>query len=243
MSEDKKTNRSLAAMKKFEDFDSQMLPFERFKEFGARSLTDAELLAILIRCGTKDKTPIQIGKEILKEGAHYERGLSGITHLSVDELLKISGIGEVKAIQINCIGELSRRISMQKAKPSLDFSNPGTIAFYYMEQLRHEETEVFMLISLNRKLRLINDKILYRGFVDKIEFSPKDIFRQALRSEASYIVILHNHPSGDARASLADKRTTANLYEMGKSLGIELYDHVIIGDNTYTSFRELDLLK
>ena len=230
--------RSLSMQLKEGQTFTDMLPFERFKTCGPEALTDAELLAILIRCGTSRHTPIEIGQAILMEGRRFEGGLAGLQHLTIKELRKIDGVGEVKAIQIKCVGELSRRMARQKTRPNLDFRIPGTIADHYMERMRHEENEIVMLLSLNGKLRLLEEQVLYRGTVNRCELSPRDIFRAALRTQAVSIVLLHNHPSGDPAPSAADIDATKRIISLGKSLGIQLNDHIIIGDQKYVSFRE-----
>ncbi|WP_051234131.1 RadC family protein [Butyrivibrio sp. NC3005] len=220
----------------------EALPFERFRKYGPETLTDAELLAVLIRCGTLNSTPMEIGQEVLKRGSIYEKGLNGLHHLSVKELCEINGIGEVKAIQLKAIGEIARRMSVSSKNDRLCCNNPTTVAKHYMEMMRHEEREQLRILSLGTHLELKSDKVIYQGTADRCLIEPRDIFQFALRAGAVSIILLHNHPSGDPTPSNADCKITKRISTLGKELGIILQDHIIIGDNKYISFRENKLL-
>lgn len=231
-------NKSLTLKLRDNEAFKEDLPFEKFLRYGPSHLTDPELLAIIIRCGTKKYDPVEIGQEIIKKCRSYESGIGGLYHLSVDELMKIEGLGQVKAVQIKCIAELSLRISRSQKSKSVIFHDSKEIAEYYMEQLRHEEQEHVVLIALDAKLRLICDKTLYIGTVSTCAVSARDIFRQALLTGASLIALLHNHPSGNATPSEADIKMTRDLRELGRKMEIPVYDHIIIGDRQYSSLNE-----
>ena len=152
--------------------------------------------------------------------------------------MKISGIGEVKAIRLKCLAELARRISRMTAKKGLKFDRPETIWQYYKESMRHEERERVLLIMLDQKLQLICDAVLSIGTIRESIVSPRELFLMALKEKAVQIILVHNHPSGDPTPSLADRVLTGNVRETGERMGIRLLDHVIIGDNCYVSFKE-----
>ena len=160
-----------------------------------------------------------------------------------EELLKISGIGRVKAIQILCLCELSKRMSQLSAREDLDFSRPDTIAAYYMEDMRYYRQEHLKLLMLNTRSRLIGESEISRGTVNMSVISPRELFIEALQRNAVYIILLHNHPSGDPMPSREDILVTQRIREGGSLLGIELLDHIIIGDNCYVSLAEQKLLK
>lgn len=224
-----------------ETYPKDELPYDKFIRLGAESLSDAELLAIMLRTGTKTKTPIDLGRDILKLFGN-QWGLLGLHHFSLRELMKVKGVGEVKAIQLLCIAEIAKRISYRKAELELNFRDPQTIAAYYMEQLRHCEKEKFVLILLNNRSQLIHDEVLSIGTVNATLVSPREIFIEALKAEASNIIILHNHPSGDPTPSRQDLLITNKIKEVSGLVEIPLIDHIIIGDNQYFSFKQKGLL-
>ncbi len=220
----------------------ESLPYERFLKNGAESLTDTELLAIIIRTGSIKSSPMDIASNVMKMSHGRNRGLNGLYSLTVDELMTIDGIGEVKAVKLKCLSELSKRMSMQLLTKGLDCSCASSIADYYMERLRHEEREQAVLLCLNNRLRLIEDIVISVGTVNSASLSPRDIFAKALKCGASNIVLLHNHPGGDPTPSRSDISVTNKIRESGFMLDIILKDHIIIGDKTYYSFSEKGLL-
>lgn len=224
-----------------EKYIQDELPYDKFKKYGVESLSDVELLAIMLRTGTKNKTPLELGRDILNL-AGEKWGLLGLHHFSLKDLLQISGIGEVKAIQLLCIAEICKRTANMKAKVDLSFDKPDTIAAYYMESMRHLETEKLFLVLLDAKLRKMSEKIISIGTLNTTLISPREIFIQALKQEAAYIVLLHNHPSGDSTPSRQDINVTQKIKEVSDLVEIPLLDHIIIGDNRYTSFNEEGLL-
>ena len=216
------------------------LPYERFVRFGPQSLTEAELLAIIIRTGTKDKTALELAEEVLKLTKYPKEGLLGLHELSLEKLMSISGIGEVKAIKLKCLAELSRRISTAKAKEGMNFTTSAQVAAYYMEELRHRQTECVMMACLDTKGKLICERILSEGTVRMSLVSPREIFLAALECKAVNIILLHNHPSGDPTPSPTDYELTLHIKELGEQMDILLLDHIIIGDQNYFSFKEAD---
>ena len=222
-------------------YDAEELPYDKFMKAGPESLTDAELLAIMLRTGTRDKTPIELGRAVLQL-SDCKWGLLGLHHFSIKDLMQIPGIGEVKAVQLLCIAEIAKRISNTQAKVNLSFQNPDTVAAYYMERMRHRETEQLILILLDAKNRMIYDEVISVGILNATLISTREIFIKALKEEAAYIMILHNHPSGDPTPSRQDQQITNKIKEVSILVDIPLIDHIIIGDNRYISFKQKGLL-
>ena len=214
------------------------LPYERFKRFGPENLTEIELLAIILRTGTKDNHVLQVAEEVMSLARYPKEGLLGLYDVTLEELMSIRGIGEVKAVRLKCLTELSMRMSMAKAREGLNLTSSGQVAAYFMEKLRHRETECVVLACVDAKGQLICERKLSEGSVNMSLISPREIFLAALESRAVNIVLVHNHPSGDPTPSLADRVLTGNVRETGERIGIRLLDHVIIGDNCYVSFKE-----
>lgn len=217
------------------------LPYDKFMRLGPESLSDAELLAIMLRTGTRDRTPIELGRDVLRL-AGRGMGLLGLYHFNIKDLMQIPGIGEVKAVQLLCIAEIAKRTSNLQARPELTFDKPETVAAYYMERMRHRETEQLLLVLLDKKRHIVNESVLSTGTFNTTLISPRDICIRAMRNEASYIVILHNHPSGDPTPSRQDVLVTQKIKEVSDLVEIPLLDHIIIGDNRYTSFIQKGLL-
>ena len=222
-------------------FLPEELPYDKFERFGPKALSDADLVAVLLRSGTKDKSPIELARTVLQQPGNKE-GLLGLYHMDINDLTRVSGIGKVKAIQLLCVAEIAKRISYLSREAGLDFKSPQTVAEYYMEKLRHEEKENFILCMLDNKYCLIKDEILYVGTSNTTICSVREIFINALKEKASYIMILHNHPSGNPSPSSQDVKMTRKLRELSLELEIPLIDHIIIGDNRFTSFSDLGLL-
>lgn len=215
-------------------------PYERCLKSGPESLTDIELLAVILRTGTKGKNAIELARGILTTTT--EDGLLNIHQMTLEKLQAIRGIGMVKAVQILCISELAKRLAKANAKNGLTFQQPCAIARYYMEDMRHEQQELMKLLMLNTKSRLIAETNISKGTVNASLVSPREIFIEALEKHAVSIILLHNHPSGDPTPSKNDILITRRIKEAGRLIGIELLDHIIIGNNCYKSFVEEKLL-
>ena len=212
-------------------------PYEKCEQYGAENLTDAELLAVLLRTGTKRENSLQLAKRILHPDFAQE-GILNIHQWSMEQLLEIKGIGSVKAIQILCLSELAKRLSKAEAQSGLNFSAPETIAQYYMEDMRHRKKEAMKLLLLNSKTKLIGESELSLGTVNTTLVSPREVFVEALRRNAVAVILLHNHPSGDPTPSKQDILITRRVTEAGRLIGVELLDHIIIGDNCFISLRD-----
>ena len=211
---------------------SEERPYEKCERFGAGRLTDIELLAVLLRTGTKGESALDLARKLFYPGEGTQpQAKAHLQSWTKEELLKISGIGRVKAIQILCLCELSKRMSQLSARA------------YYMEDMRYYRQEHLKLLMLNTRSRLIGESEISRGTVNMSVISPRELFIEALQKNAVYIILLHNHPSGDPMPSREDILVTQRIREGGSLLGIELLDHIIIGDNCYVSLAEQKLLK
>lgn len=216
-------------------------PYEKCLQKGAEALSDAELLAVILRSGTKGKNSLELARTLL-QSSNGEYGLLNIHQLTLDKLKSIKGIGKVKAIQILCLSELAKRLSKAKAKEKLTFTLPSSIAEYYMEEMRHQKQEHMKLLMLNTKSQLIGETNISKGTVNAALVSPRELFIEALTKDAVSIILLHNHPSGDPAPSTNDILLTKRVKDAGALIGVELLDHIIIGNNCYMSFSESGLI-
>ncbi|SDZ80596.1 DNA repair protein RadC [Lachnospiraceae bacterium NK3A20] len=225
--------------KKNEKFPAGIeMPCERFMKYGASSLSDTELIAIILRSGTHTSPVMQMAAAVLEAGDHANHSLLALYHLTLQDLVKIDGIGEAKGVKLLCILELSKRISMQKCRPQVIYNSPATVAKCYMESMRHLDNEEVCLVNLDNKLGFICDEVLSMGTVNASLISPRNVFTAALRHGAVNIMLLHNHPSGDPTPSREDIEITNKIRNAGDELGIHLIDHLVIGDRQYISMKE-----
>lgn len=216
-------------------------PYEKCLRLGAGALSDAELLAILLRTGTKDKNCVEMARTVLCK-SRTEQGLLGLHGLSMSELRQIPGIGPVKALQLKCIGELCRRMAETPHSDGIRLTKPEIIAGCYMERMRHLTQEHVILLLLDSKCKLLKELTISIGSVNRSILSPREIFITAFQYQAVNMILLHNHPSGDPLPSQADLHSTKRVSEVGDLVGIPLMDHIIIGDNKYISLREQSML-
>lgn len=214
-------------------------PVEKCFRSGAQALSDAELLAVILKSGTRDMTALQLAQFFLSK---KDKNLLNLNSMRLEEMQEIPGIGQVKAAQLKCIAELARRITQTSRFQEVRLHEPASIAAYYMESLRHKTKENLLLSMFDAKSGLLGDETISIGTVTNSLVSPREIFLKALEYRAVHVVLLHNHPSGDPTPSEADMAVTRRVADSGTLLGIALADHIIIGDNNYISFRENGLL-
>ncbi|MCR5420993.1 MAG: DNA repair protein RadC [Lachnospiraceae bacterium] len=209
-------------------------PYEKFLTFGPAALSDAELIAVIIKTGSRDKNSIDLAREILK-GNDGTYSLMNLYDKSFKELTAVDGIGKVKAITLKCAAELSVRLNGVKRRERLVLTDPSTVSSYYMESMRHLKTEETRVVFADGANRMICDEVMTLGTVNKAYISPREIFIKALEYGAVSIILLHNHPSGDPTPSKEDILITGKIKEAGKLIDITLLDHIIIGDGRYIS--------
>ena len=217
-------------------------PYEKFKELGAGALSNEELLAIILRTGTTNRPALKVAEEVLNTKDAYDGKLMGLYHKSLKALMEIEGIGEVKAIKLKCLTELSIRMAKERFENRPIFQTPEDIAEYYMEACLHLEVEKVFLLCLDNQLRLMKECELSKGTINTSLISPREIFIEALKAKAVHILLIHNHPSGDPYPSRADIQISKKVMEAGEFMDIRLLDHIIIGDHSYVSLKEQKLI-
>jgi DNA repair protein radC len=229
-------------MGKIKELPLEQRPYDRAVEYGVESLTDVELLAVLLRTGTKDVNVVNLAYKIL-EGNGEGFGINSIFHHNMDRLLSIKGIGKVKAVQILALGEFCKRAWERKnIKNRISFGSPDVVANYYKESIRHLEVEELRIVFLDTRQRPISDMVISVGTVNSSLVSVREILIESLKHLAVNVILLHNHPSGDPSPSKADIDITKNINNALNSIGIELIDHIVIGDNCYYSFKEQGII-
>ncbi|MCR5417918.1 MAG: DNA repair protein RadC [Lachnospiraceae bacterium] len=215
----------------------QTLPYDKFRRLGPKALTEEELLAIILRTGVKGMDALSLACLVMEQ-LGTDKGLLGLFHATTDDLMKIRGIGEVKAIQLKAIAELSLRISQARVKKDICLRSPADVASAYMERMRHLEREQCVVVFLDTSDCRIADEVISQGDLTSTLISAREIFRRALLLNASSIIVLHNHPSGNPTPSNSDIKVTERLREASGFMEIPILDHVIIGDQVYYSLKE-----
>lgn len=218
---------------KIKDIPNEERPRERLKEVGAANLTNKELLAIILKTGTKNKNVNELALEILKR---YD--LVEFKELNMYDLTQIIGIGDVKAIELLASVELGKRIFLKEGKKLKKLDNPKVIweaSKYLFTGLKQEH---FYCYYFNNKQELIERKLIFMGTLNQATTHTREIFKEAYKVSASSIICLHNHPSNDVNPSNADKLFTERLMKTGTIQGIPVIDHIIVGENSFYSFYE-----
>lgn len=211
-------------------------PYEKLEMFGAQALTNSELLAIIIKTGTKDETSVMLAQKILNlKNNDNKEDLRFLQDISIRDLMTIKGIGKVKATQIKAIGELTKRLSKPINNMKIKIKSPGDIADLFMQELRYEKKEIMKLVILNSKNIIQKIVNISLGATNSVTVEPKEILLEAIKCQATRIILIHNHPSGDPTPSKDDYRFTDKIYECTDLMGIELLDHIVIGDGKYES--------
>ncbi|HOH89837.1 MAG TPA: DNA repair protein RadC [Bacillota bacterium] len=212
-------------------------PRERLARHGASVLSNAELLAILLRTGTREESAISLAHRILVQ----EQGLRYLADSNVEQLSSINGIGKAKAAQIKAAIELGKRLAAFEPGADKPLKCPQDVAGLLMEEMRYLKKEHMKLVLLNVKCNLISVEEISVGSLNASIVHPREVFNPAIRKSSASIIMVHNHPSGDPAPSSEDISITARIAEAGKLIGIELVDHIIIGDGKYVSMKEKGL--
>ncbi|MEG2511297.1 MAG: DNA repair protein RadC [Bacilli bacterium] len=208
-------------------------PRERFLKFGA-NISNEELLAIIIRCGTKDISCKDLAQSVLNLGTCIQ----DLNNTTINDLIKIKGIGKSKAISILASLEFGKRVFYEKNMNNVIFNNTNKIYEYFKSNFLLLKQEYFYAVFLDTKNKLISYKLLFIGTINKSIAHPREIFKEAVKLSATYVIIMHNHPSGDCSPSKEDIELTNNIKLSGDMIGIKLIDHIIFGNNEYYSFYE-----
>lgn len=211
-------------------------PYEKLATYGAEMLTNAELLAIIIKSGTKEDTAVNLAQKILLLNENSQKDdLSFLQDISITEFTKIKGIGKIKAIQLQATCELAKRMNKPINQKEIKIHNSNDVANLLMNELRNEKREKAKLILLNNKNVILKIKDISYGNGNFAMIEPKDVLNEAVKLQAPKIILVHNHPSGDVKPSKADFAVTDRIFEAGELLGIQLLDHIIIGNNRFES--------
>lgn len=211
-------------------------PYERCMTEGPAALTDAELLAVIIRTGSRQETALQLVRRLLAETSAGTLG--SLRDLSLRQLQETNGIGKVKAIQIQCALELGLRMVHESPLEKQVFSSPEQIARIYMPAMGILSTEQVRMLSLDTRGSLLKDSLISSGTVNASLFSPREILLEAFRWQAVKLVLLHNHPSGDPSPSAEDIHNTKKIAKACEDMGMSLIDHIIIGRQCYVSLKQ-----
>ena len=220
---------------KMKDLPEAERPYEKLEQYGAKALTNAELLAIIIKTGTKDETAVGLAQKVLKLNTDEKDNLKFLCDLTVEEFTKIKGIGKIKAIQLKAVCELATRINSVSSYKEKQILRPKDIAEILMERTRFEKQEILKVAMLNNKNKLIRIKEIAKGGGNFVAATIRSILNDAVKIEAAKIILIHNHPTGDPTPSKQDIEFTKNVEQASKILGIQLLDHIVIGDLKYVS--------
>lgn len=219
---------------KIKDIPEGDRPRERLLSCGEENLSNEELLSILLNNGYKETSVRDLSLKILSEA----NGVEGLKNLNYEKLIKIKGIGTVKACTILAFNELARRVNLKQIKISgQKFTSPDIVFEYFKNKMDWSKEQVYCLY-LDSSHKIIKDKLLFIGTVNKSMMHPRDIFKEAYMVNASAIICIHNHPSDNTKPSMEDMHITKSLKEIGDLMGIDFLDHIIIGKTNYYSFME-----
>jgi DNA repair protein RadC len=216
------------------DFPQDERPRERFIQHGPSSLSNNELIALLLRTGTKDESVLQLSNRLLTQ---FE-GLRLLKSATLEEITEIKGIGMAKAIQLLAAVELGRRVANLSYNDRFVIRSPEDGAKYVMNDMRFLSQEHFVCLYLNTKNQVLHKQTIFIGSLNASIVHPREVYKEAIRRSAASIICIHNHPSGDPAPSREDIEVTKRLAESGKIIGIDLLDHLIIGENKFVSLKE-----
>ncbi len=216
------------------DYPEDQRPRERMVQDGPKSLSNHELLAILLRTGSKEESVLQLANKLL---VNFE-GLRLLKDASIEEITDTKGIGKVKAVQLMAAVELGRRIHRLQYEDRYVIRSPEDAANFVMEDMRFLSQEHFVCLYLNTKNQVLHQQTVFIGSLNASIVHPREVFKEAFRRSAASFICIHNHPSGDPAPSREDIDVTKRLSECGKLIGIELLDHLIIGDQKFISLKE-----
>ena len=217
---------------KIKDMPKQNRPRERFVEKGAEALSDSELMAIILRTGTKGENVVDMSNRLISE-----YGLDKLFECSLTELQEVKGIGPSKAMQLLSMAELGKRYALSK-QPIKRITQAKDVFDLFHERLKNEKQEHFYVILLSTKNHIIGEHLVSKGVLDAAILEPREVFRPAIKAAASRIILVHNHPSGDPTPSDEDVDVTRKLIDAGKMINIAVLDHVIVGNGKWWGWTE-----
>ncbi|MHB9095685.1 MAG: RadC family protein [Eubacteriales bacterium] len=223
---------------KIKELPEEMRPRERLLKDGPESLTATELLAVLLRTGTGSVNALDLATILLTRSG----GLAGLTESSPEELCSVKGIGPAKVAQIKAAVELGRRLSTKAPGPRQVIKSPVDIYNLLKERMRYYDREHFKAVFLNTKHHVITVETVSVGSLNSSLVHPRELFKSSIKRSAAALILVHNHPSGDPTPSTEDTEITRRLVEVGNIIGIQVIDHVVIGENSFVSLKELGVI-
>ncbi len=223
---------------KIKDLPQNERPTERLLRYGAENLSNSELLAVILRTGTAKENVLNLCSKILSE----KGSLNALLNSGLNDFVSIKGIGKVKASQLLALAEISKRFKGYRAGEDYKITRPKDGADYVMESMRHLKQEILKVIMLNTKNVVIHIMDVSKGSLNSSIVHPREVFSEAVKYSSASIILCHNHPSGDPTPSSEDISITQRIKECGKLMGIELLDHIIIGNGKYISLKEKGIL-
>ena len=212
-------------------------PREKLVKYGPEYLSNSELLALIIRTGNQERTAVELAQDLLS----YFGGLNSLINLSVEEIKKIKGIGLAKASQLKAVIELSKRIFASSGDKKIKIKSVKDAVNLVMPRLRYARQEIFLAILLDIRSQLISCSEISKGCLNSSPVHPREVFKEAIRRSSAAIVLVHNHPSGIPEPSENDQKITQKLIRTGEIIGIEILDHLVIGDGDFVSMKERQL--
>lgn len=220
------------------EMPEDLRPRERMLKFGPQSLSNAELLAIILSTGSQTESALDLANRILRE----KDGLQFLTQAVFEELLEIRGVGTAKAAQIKAALELGKRSAAFRPEQKTIIKSPDSAAGLLMDEMRFLDREHFKIVLLSTKNHVLSIETISIGSLNSSIVHPREVFKHAIRRSAAAIILAHNHPSGDPTPSHEDIEITSRLVEAGKIIGIDVLDHLVIGSNHYVSLKERGLI-
>ena len=220
---------------KIKEIPQSERPYEKLEMYGAQALSNAELLAIIIKNGTKEESSVMLAQKILSMQKSTQDSLRFLQDISIKEFMSIKGIGKVKAIQLLAVCELTKRISRPIKNFNVQIKSPQDVADLLINELKYEKREIVKVLMLNAKNNILKIQDIALGGTSFAVFEIKDVLKEAIKIGAPKMILVHNHPSGDPTPSHDDIELTQKLEQVSKMLEIELLDHVVIGDGKYKS--------
>lgn len=221
---------------KIKDLPLSERPYEKLEMYGAKSLSNSELLGIIIKTGSKNESSVELAKKVLKLAQDKQKDeLRFLQEISIEEYCKIKGIGKVKAIQLIAVCEIAKRMSRPLDKINIKIKAPQDIANILMEEMRYEKREIAKVVILNSQNKVMKIIDVSIGGTSYAVLEPRHVLVEAIKMQAPKIILVHNHPSGDPTPSQNDYRATDRIFEAADIMGIELLDHLVIGDGKFES--------
>lgn len=209
-------------------------PYEKLMAYGEGALSNSELLAIIIKSGTKEKTALELARQVMQLG-NDKNDLRFLQEISINELMQIKGIGKVKAIELKAVGEITKRMSKPINLEKICIKSKEDVANFFMQEMRYEKNEMLKLMLLNNKNIVQKVVNIANGKDNEVVFDVKQILSEPIKLQIPRIILVHNHPSGNSIPSDADFEATKRVKQSAEMMGIQLLDHIVIGDGEYSS--------